>query len=192
MDKFNLFGIGKELLDHFWKDEVKDAFKKMVVDAFDAGTVIIKERIQNSKVFGLSLNDEENFAFAEVYAEQYLGLDAAGKNRFSDHMAQLTDAQREEVRMLIARRSQGVKVEENSLMMTIIVNPDGAKILKYLSDQQNFNEFYRVLERWGADKNFIDSAVATIRKVNQKISPFVNSLLDRRNSINQWLEDHSH
>jgi len=190
--------VGKKFVEHV----VYDKFQDLIFNIFSkAGDQILGKGVEyiKSLPFGMGLNDEENYAHAEIYAAQHLGLDKEMIARLDRFLRPLTDAQFHEVRMLIGRRCQSVKVKgptggDEQLM----VNPDGAAIIKYLANCETPEEFMAALKRWGADKNLIDGMKEKYGKAVDKIknSPLVQEkvqqtkgwLGDMDNQLNNWAD----
>lgn len=139
----------KSFFNHILFDGIQDALKGLVSGAVkDKGIEVVK-----SLPLGVGLNDEEAYFAAEREARS-LGVTSAEIAALDGYLKSLTAFQRNEVRLLISRRSQMIVGPDGRQTIT---NPDGAKIIKDLVSCATQEEFMALLARAGADENLVDS-----------------------------------
>lgn len=147
---------GKTIFEHVVIDKMQDLIFKVFLGV---GEQVVNKGVEyvKSQPFGIGLNDEISYAQAELYAIEYLGLTRQDLERLTAYLKELTPAQFNELRLIVGRNCQTVEVEGKSgSKESVLVNPDGAAILKYLASCSTLQEFEDALHRWGADKNAID------------------------------------
>ncbi|MFA5184203.1 MAG: hypothetical protein WC456_01615 [Patescibacteria group bacterium] len=149
--------IAKDFVEHVVFDKAQDLlfsiFTNIGKEVADKGVQYLK-----SLPFGVGFNDEENYIHAEIYARQYLNVTDSDIENLTAYLKELTPAQLTEFRLLVARRCEFIKAKGASgNEEQVLVNPDGAAIIKYFAQLKTREDFIAALKRSGADRNLPDN-----------------------------------